>query len=62
MVTRSKYGISKPMVLIATKHPLPSTLDLISTISSLPTTYKQASKLPYWQQAMQSENGCSYQN
>ncbi|KAM1320462.1 hypothetical protein ACFX2H_005342 [Malus domestica] len=51
MTTRSKSGIFKPKALLATKHPLSSSLSLDYT----PSTYLQASKHLPWRQAMQEE-------
>ncbi|CAL8993855.1 unnamed protein product [Prunus brigantina] len=55
MVTRSKAGISKPKALLATKHPVSSVVNHLSTLPPTPTTYKQAAKSQAWQEAMQSE-------
>ncbi|KAB2629117.1 hypothetical protein D8674_033912 [Pyrus ussuriensis x Pyrus communis] len=55
MITRAKSGITKPKVFTATKHPLPPSVDHLTTIPSPPTTYHQASKNPHWVQAMADE-------
>lgn len=49
MVTHSKVGIYNPEVYAATKHHLPSDIDVV------PTTYLQASKHAHWKAAMQDE-------
>ena len=55
MITRAKAGIHKPKVFIATKHPLPVSVDSLTRLPSTPTTFLQASKNPNWMAAMKDE-------